>query len=100
MNLLDQRLNFSLDVFFEKRKDILIQQNTVPDSLQPNLPAVNLGKVNNKGYEISLGWNDKVGSKFRYWLKGNVFFSEMRLFIKMKFHRMNLICMKQDVLSV
>ena len=62
MNLLDQRLNFSLDVFFEKRKDILIQQNTVPGFVAADLPAVNLGKVNNKGYEISLGWNDKLAA--------------------------------------
>lgn len=82
MNLLDQRLNFSLDVFFEKRKDILIQQNTVPGFVAADLPAVNLGKVNNKGYEISLGWNDKIGSKFRYWLKGNVSFSRNEIVYK------------------
>ena len=82
MNLLDQRLSFSLDVFFEKRKDILIQQNTVPGFVAADLPAVNLGKVNNKGYEISLGWNDKIGSKFRYWLKGNVSFSRNEIVYK------------------
>lgn len=82
MNLLDQRISFSLDVFYEKRKDILIQQNTVPGFVAADLPAVNLGKVNNRGYEISLGWNDKIGSNFRYWLKGNVSFSRNKIIFK------------------
>lgn len=82
MNLLDQRISFSLDVFYEKRKDILIQQNTVPGFVAADLPAVNLGKVNNRGYEISLGWNDKIGSNFRYWLKGNVSFSRNKIVFK------------------
>lgn len=82
MNLLDQRISFSLDVFYEKRKDILIQQNTVPGFVAADLPAVNLGKVHNRGYEISLGWNDKIGSDFRYWLKGNVSFSRNKIVFK------------------
>lgn len=82
LNLFDQRLNFSLDVFFEKRKDILIQQNTVPGFVAADLPAVNLGKVNNHGYEITLGWNDKIGRDFRYWLKGNISYSKNEIIYK------------------
>ena len=82
LNLFDQRLSFSLDVFFEKRKDILIQQNTVPGFVAADLPAVNLGKVNNHGYEISLGWNDKIGRDFRYWLKGNISYSKNEIVYK------------------
>lgn len=82
LNLFKQRLSFSLDVFYEKRKDILIQQNTVPGFVAADLPAVNLGKVNNRGYEISLGWNDQIGSKFRYWLKGNVSYARNKIVYK------------------
>ncbi len=82
LNLFDQRLSFSLDVFFEKRKDILIQQNTVPGFVAADLPAGNLGKVNNHGYEISLGWNDKIGRDFRYWLKGNISYSKNEIVYK------------------
>lgn len=82
LNLFDQRLSFSLDVFSEKRKDILIQQNTVPGFVAADLPAVNLGKVNNHGYEITLGWNDKIGRDFRYWLKGNISYSKNEIVYK------------------
>lgn len=82
LNLFDQRLGFSLDVFFEKRKDILIQQNTVPGFVAADLPAVNLGKVNNRGYEITLKWDDKIGRDFRYWLKGNISYSKNEIIYK------------------
>ncbi len=31
----------------------------------------NLGKVSNKGIEVTLGWNDKIGADFSYGLSGN-----------------------------
>jgi hypothetical protein len=37
-----------------------------------SLPVVNLGKVNNKGFEIELGWKDKIGKDFNYRIKANV----------------------------
>lgn len=82
MNLLDQRLSITADLFFEKRKDILIKQNTVPGYVAADLPVVNLGKVNNKGYEISVGWNDFIGNDFRYWSKFNVSFSRNKIVFK------------------
>lgn len=59
----NDRLRLSVDYFIEKRKDILIQRSTVPSLIAMGgglLPAVNMGKVDNKGYEIDLKWNDKV----------------------------------------
>lgn len=82
LKVLNQRLSISADVFFEKRKDILIKQNTVPGHVAADLPVVNLGKVNNHGYELSLGWNDMVNNAFRYWGKFNVSFSRNEIVFK------------------
>ena len=61
---LNSRLSLEFDYFFNKRTKILISRvNSVPGSsgITDKLPPVNLGKVNNKGFEFRLGFNDKVG---------------------------------------
>lgn len=82
LKVLDQRLSVSADLFFEKRKDILIKQNTVPGHVAANLPVVNLGKVDNHGYEMSLEWNDMINKDFRYWGKFNMSFSRNKIIFK------------------
>lgn len=81
VNFLKSRLRISADVFFENRKDILIQRSTIPVfyALSSGLmPAVNFGKVENKGYEIEVKWNDsfKDGS---YWITGNVSYAKNKI---------------------
>lgn len=63
-SFLDNRLSFEFDAFYNKRTQILISRgNSIPGSsgITDKLPPVNLGKVNNKGFEFKLGWADKVG---------------------------------------
>lgn len=55
------RLGINIDVFNEDRKDILVNNGpllTVPAALLPT--GVNYGKVNNKGFEITMNWRDKI----------------------------------------
>ena len=78
LKMFDSRLSLTADVFFEKRKDILSTRNTLPAITGINLPKINLGKVNNHGYELSLGWNDRAG-KVDYWLKANVSYAKNKI---------------------
>ena len=78
LKMFDSRLSLTADVFFEKRKDILSTRNTLPAITDINLPKINLGKVNNPGYELSLGWNDRAG-KVDYWLKANVSYAKNKI---------------------
>jgi TonB-linked SusC/RagA family outer membrane protein len=39
----------------------------------------NLGKINNKGIEVSLGWTDKIGSDLNYSLSGNFSYNRNRV---------------------
>lgn len=64
---LKDRLSLNFDYFIEHRKDILRSRMVDPGYLAISLPVANIGKVNNKGYEISLRWDDKVND-FRYYL--------------------------------
>ncbi|MBN8787204.1 MAG: TonB-dependent receptor [Terrimonas sp.] len=68
-------LNISFDYFFEKRTDILISRGTVP-ALQGvplgNIPKVNMGIVDNRGYEIEVSYNKKLSKNFSFMVKGNL----------------------------
>ena len=67
------RLKLTVDYFRENRRDILIQRSTVPSLIAMNgiLPVVNMGKVNNQGYEVDLKWNDRI-KDFSYYINANV----------------------------
>ncbi len=70
--MLRNRLSGSLDLFKEHRWDILTTVKTTPAFIAVDLPVVNLGKVDNRGFELELGWKDKIGGKFGYRIKGNI----------------------------
>jgi hypothetical protein len=59
----------------EDRWDILTTVNTSPAFIAVDLPVVNLGVVNNRGFEIELAWKDKVNKNFGYRIKGNFSFA-------------------------
>lgn len=69
---LDSRLKLNFDYFYDHREDILITRNSAPGFLGMTLPAVNYGVVDNRGFEVSVGWNDKIGDKFKYWINANL----------------------------
>lgn len=63
-SFLNNKLALEFDYFYNKRTNILISRgSSVPESsgITDRLPPVNLGKVNNKGFEFKLSYNDKVG---------------------------------------
>ena len=69
----NDRLKTTFDYFIEHRKDILTSRQIMPGYLAVTLPTANLGKVDNKGYEVSVKWNDRyrdfhyyVGVNFSY----------------------------------
>lgn len=73
-----RKLSFSADVFFEKRDNIYTRgEGSVPlvfGVLESNLPILNNGKVTSRGFEVSLGWEQKLGD-FSYWANGYVDYS-------------------------
>lgn len=54
------QLSLNIDVFHEDRKDILLSRSVDPGYLAVTLPIANIGRVKNKGYEISLRWDSKI----------------------------------------
>ena len=77
-DLLNYRLHFSGDIFKEHRTGILISPNTLPAIIATSVPNMNLGVVDNHGYEIELGWKDHVGN-FTYDINANVTFARNKI---------------------
>lgn len=65
------RLNIQVDVFKENRKNIFLRRSSIPAmiGLRSN-PYGNLGKTENKGIDISVDYNHKIGA-VQLNLKGN-----------------------------
>ena len=60
--MFDYKLTADINYFYQKRTDILITRNaSIPDVAGITLPQENLGKVDNFGWELQLGWQDKIG---------------------------------------
>ena len=59
---LDNRLSLEGDVFYHKRTNMLISRNaSLPEITGITLPRENICKMKNRGFEMLLGWNDKIG---------------------------------------
>lgn len=71
---LDNRLNMTFETYIKQSYDLIYDQFAVPPltgskSLES---AVNIGEVENRGWELSADWSDNIGD-FRYRVGGMVF---------------------------
>jgi TonB-linked SusC/RagA family outer membrane protein len=71
MNLLKNRFSFTADYFQEKRDNILWDYGTISSLVAADLPAANIGKVDNGGFELEGEWRDNF-RKLNYWVKANI----------------------------
>ena len=83
MNFLNDRLRTTFDYYMEHRTDILLTDGTVPNLIGFTVPLANLGEVKSHGWEVSLNWQDKLSSSFRYWAKLNLSYNQNEV-IEMK----------------
>ena len=61
-SLLNGKIFFEFDVFQNKRSNILWRKSaSIPQTTGATLPATNIGRVTNKGYEFRVGYNGKAG---------------------------------------
>lgn len=80
LKMFGNRLSLTVDAFYEHRYDILTDMSS-PDKL--GLPAIvgqsatfrNSGIVDNRGIEAEIGWSDRIGKDFSWYIKPNVSFA-------------------------
>ncbi|MBO9592505.1 MAG: TonB-dependent receptor [Niabella sp.] len=81
MKLWKGLIAITADVFSEKRNNILITRSSVPALIGmsgSNLPPANLGKVDNKGFEVEIN-HRKNFQRFTYFLNANMSYAKNKI---------------------
>lgn len=71
-NVLRNRLSGTIEFFNKYTSDILIDLPAPRVHGNASLPRQNAAEVSNKGVEVSMTWNDRIGKDFRYNIGFNV----------------------------
>lgn len=77
----NDRIGLTIDYFNENRDNILCNKNTVPSIIgipQDMLPAYNLGRMKNSGWDGEISFHDKIGN-FNYFVKGNFTYAHNKI---------------------
>jgi TonB-linked SusC/RagA family outer membrane protein len=75
---LNNRLNADFTVYDRTTRDILTTLTLLGTAGNYNF-LTNLGTISNKGVEVTLGWNDRVGRDFTYRLNANASYNKNRV---------------------
>lgn len=77
---LNNKFHLNTDFFYAKRTDILAPRNaSVPEFTGLQLPSENIASVDNRGFELELGYHQKINNDFRIDVTGNVSWSRNKV---------------------
>jgi len=72
MKLFDSRLSINAESYYNIGTDLLMSVTAnVPFTVGGSVASENYGKRDEYGYELSMGWNDKIGKDFNYGVNVN-----------------------------
>lgn len=72
MKLLDSRLSLNAESYYNIGTELLMPVTAnVPFTVGGSVASENYGKRDEYGYELSVGWNDKIGNDFTYGVNVN-----------------------------
>ena len=72
------KLNINFDWYYKKTKDWLVLAPILATA-GTGAPYINGGDVKNTGFELGLGWNDKIGKDFNYYINVNGAFNQNKV---------------------
>ena len=67
---LNNRLSVTFDWYRRDTKDMLTAGQSLPAVLGTNIPVENAADLKTTGWELSLGWTDRLSNGLSYWVKG------------------------------
>ncbi|PWB22039.1 SusC/RagA family TonB-linked outer membrane protein [Flavobacterium sp. HTF] len=71
IELLNNRLKGSFDVYDKNTTNAILNSTPYSTSGITAASPTHVGEVSNKGFEISLRWDDKINDNVSYWVGGN-----------------------------
>lgn len=72
IKMFNGKLGVTADYFKKRRSNILTQRSSVASAFGATLPFVNLGIVENKGFEVELTYRGSINNKFNFFANGQV----------------------------
>src|SRR5690606_13013655 len=69
-SFLQNRLTATFDWYRRDTKDMLTPGQALPAVLGTSVPNENAADLKTLGWELSLGWRDRLSSGFNYYVKG------------------------------
>ena len=74
LSMFDSKLNISAEYFQIKTKDLITYDFGLISStaIDAGAPQVNLGDIENKGFDLSIGYNDETDGGFAYGISANL----------------------------
>jgi TonB-linked SusC/RagA family outer membrane protein len=77
------KLSITADFFKKRREDILTTRSSIASSFGATLPTVNLGIVENKGYEFEVNYRDNAfANKLSYFVRGQISHAENKVIFR------------------
>lgn len=70
MTLFNNRLNASFDWYRRDTKNMLTAGQSLPAVLGTSVPVENAADLKTFGWELSIGWTDRLSNGLSYWVKG------------------------------
>ncbi|MEM0578550.1 SusC/RagA family TonB-linked outer membrane protein [Flavobacterium polysaccharolyticum] len=71
IEMLDNRLKGTFDVYDKNTTNVILNTKPYATSGISLASPAHVGEVSNKGYEVSLRWDDKISDDMTYWIGGN-----------------------------
>ena len=81
-----------MTAFYERRWDIITNTGGsdvvgIPDVFGKTSSYVNAGEVINRGFDLEVGWNDRIGRNFNYYIRFNAGFARNKILDMMEIDR-------------
>lgn len=73
---LNSRLSVAFDYYIKTTKDWLVDAPILASWGVTDAPYINGGEIENKGFELGLGWNDGIGEDIRYSVNANMSYNQ------------------------
>jgi TonB-linked SusC/RagA family outer membrane protein len=73
-----KKLEVTMDFFMDKRSGIVVLNNTIPSDFGNNTLYSNLGRMTNKGFEVSASYTDQAG-EVTYQVTGMASYNQNRI---------------------
>lgn len=77
ISLFNNKLSATGEIYIKTNDEMLISP-TRPSTIGINLSKYNIGKLETKGWELSLKWTDRI-KNFKYWVNANISDSKNKL---------------------